>query len=113
MAFVYFFMLHHVSHRKETSLLKFYSKEFCSQTWHTFESLKIIKRYFRDYIASRRKMLDRRLLHYSNANYFTAVKISVYRTCITWYTYWKHEIKNVMFVEGIVEVLPVTALTLL
>ena len=60
MEFVYFFMLHLVRYKKERSLLKFYSKEFCPQTWHTFESFKIIKKYFRDYIASRRKMLGRR-----------------------------------------------------
>ena len=43
---VYFFMLHLVRHKKERSLLKFYSKEFCPQMWHTFESLKIIKKIF-------------------------------------------------------------------
>ena len=36
MEFVYCFVLHHVTHKKERSLLKFYSKKFCPQKWHTF-----------------------------------------------------------------------------
>ena len=32
MVFVYFYMFHVVRHTKERSLLKFYSKKFCSKT---------------------------------------------------------------------------------
>ena len=55
--------LHPVRHKKERSLLNFYFKNSVLSSGIPFEALKLfLKKYFEDYIASRRKKMRRRLL---------------------------------------------------